>query len=96
MSKKKKGKKAKKEKSIVLNLKLKKAKRNDFIQQVWGKKGKKNVPIYGTPYWMFNSKGEIENKNYILTEETDMKSFKDYLMREQILTPKKTDVRRKK
>tara|TARA_B100000953_G_scaffold300250_1_gene304414 strand:+ start:8296 stop:8481 length:186 start_codon:yes stop_codon:yes gene_type:complete len=41
----------------------------------------------GLPYWMINSKGEIENRNYILSDQTDAEEFGDYMKRGQILIP---------
>jgi hypothetical protein len=38
---------------------------------------------------MYNSKGEIENDFYILDEDTDMSAFSEYLVRQQILIPKR-------
>lgn len=61
----------------------------DRYEKIPGKDKKKKVwkPRVGLPYWMFNSKGEIENKNYLLTEDTDFAEFSNYLVREQILVP---------
>lgn len=74
-------------------MQLKQASRKDFLEHAgYTKKGSKNVkkwkPFYGVPYWMFNSKGVVEPKPYIFTENTDMDEFADYLNREQILISK--------
>lgn len=83
MSKKKK----KKVKKITHEIKLKIAIPMDLVELDGYKKGggKKWKPRTGFPYWMFNSKGKIENKNYILDEHTDFKELANYLSREQIL-----------
>jgi hypothetical protein len=85
-------KKVKKVKSLNHNIKLRVAKKIDFLEldkyeTVPGKNKKKKVwkMIKGYPYWMFNSKGEIENNNYILDENTDLDEFNNYLVRQQIL-----------
>ena len=86
---KKKSKKVKKSKLHSKNLNLIIAKKQDFLQvikykgntKVWG-------IIHGVPYWMINSKGEIENRNYILDENTDLNKFAEYVLREQILITK--------
>ena len=90
--KKSKAKKEKKVKKIKAKINLRVAKRDDFMQidkyvKKSNKQTKKFKPIYGKPYWMFNSKGVIENKPYILTEDTNFVDFADYLNREQILIP---------
>jgi hypothetical protein len=77
---------------LTVKLKLKKAKRQDFMKLMGHKEsgGKKWGALYGVPYWLINSKGIIEKDNYIFTEHTDMKSFSNYLVREQVLIIKKT------
>lgn len=88
--KKKSKKKGKKAKKINHKIDLRIAKMMDFLEvdQYKVKKGK-NVKSWkvmnGIPYWLYNSKKEIENKNYILNENTDLEDFRDYLNREQIL-----------
>lgn len=79
--------KKKKNKKIKHEIKLIIAAPKDLIELDSYKKGggKKWKPRMGFPYWMFNSKGKIENKNYILDEHTDLKELADYLSREQIL-----------
>lgn len=82
--------KAVKEKKINHNIKLRIAKSVDFLElDRYRNKGGKKIRVwkttFGIPYWLFNSKNEIENKNYILSENTDMEDFKIYLMNEQIL-----------
>jgi hypothetical protein len=87
-------KKAKKEKKIKIKtfpfeITLKLGRSADFIElDKYGADNKRIFkPRLGKPYWMFNSKGIIENKNYILDEHTDLEDFKIYLMNEQILIP---------
>lgn len=77
----------------TIKLKLKIAKTADLITldkyvMKKGKKTKKWKTRTGFPYWIMNSKGKIENKNYILNEHTDMKYFSELLVREQIYIPK--------
>jgi len=97
-TKSKKKKKQKKEKSsiekdsLVINhkIELKLAKKMDFLRlDKYVKKGNKNVKSwkmeFGIPYWLYNSKGKIENKNYILSDSTDLTDFSDYLNRNQVL-----------
>jgi hypothetical protein len=80
---------------MKIEIQLKKASKKDFVvyagqvQKVAanGDKytGAKYKPKYGMPYWLFNSKGEIEKQNYIFTENTDTNEFNEYLLREQVL-----------
>lgn len=67
-------------------IQLKKAIKGDFLEvERINPAGKKVWKlIYGMPYWMINSKGIIENKNYRTTEATNLKSFGEYLKNEQI------------
>jgi hypothetical protein len=89
----KKSKKEKKDKNILFEIKLKIAKKKDFLEiDRYEKRNGKQIKVYkqinGMPYWLINSKGDVENKNYILNEETDLKSFSNYLVRKQVLIPK--------
>ena len=88
MSKKK---KVIKQPKLEIVLKLKIATMDDVLEVVGYKPGKKGGKIKklrkGMPYWMINSKGKIENKNYVLTEATDSQDFGVYLLKEQILIP---------
>ena len=95
-SKKAKNKKPKKEKVRKVKIKtfpfeitLRLGRSTDFIElDKYGPDNKRIFkPRLGKPYWMFNSKGDIENKNYILDEHTDLQDFKIYLIKEQILIP---------
>jgi len=83
-------KKKKKLKKISHQINLRIATKTDFLElekytQKKGKRIKKWKMITGFPYWLYNSKGKIENKNYILNENTDLSSFSDYLLRNQVL-----------
>lgn len=70
-------------------IKLKVAKKIDFLEVEKVVKGRKVWrAITGVPYWMLDSNGEIENKNYIFDDSTDFKTFSDYLNRKQILIPR--------
>ena len=64
---------------------LKKAVKEDFleVERMLGKKRIWKLAI-GIPYWMINSKGIIENKNYRTTEATNLKDFGEYLQNGQI------------
>lgn len=70
---------------ITYPLKLKKAVKDDFLEvkRILGKKRIWGL-IIGIPYWMINSRGYIENKNYRTTEATDLKDFGVYLKNGQI------------
>ena len=82
-------KKAKKKYKKELTLKI--AVKKDFLSFL-GRVKKKNKyePKYGVPYFLINSKGEVENNNYIFTEETNIEEFNNYLLHEQILIIKNT------
>lgn len=91
-SKKKKPKKEKKAKSKIFEhgIMLKIAKKQDFLEideyTTQDGKGRKSWKIIkGFPFWLINSKGQIENKNYILDKYTDLQTFSDWLVREQVL-----------
>lgn len=82
-----------KKKTIKVQLKLRAAKRDDFILfdkyvKESNQTVKKFKPNYGTPYWLLGKEG-ITNWPYILDEHTDMDGFKDYLNRKQIFIAKK-------
>lgn len=67
---------------------LEHARKADFVELV--KSGKK--PEYkirlGVPYWLLNSKGILEHKNYITNDTTSFKQLAEYFTRQQILTIK--------
>ena len=71
---------------MQVKIKLKEAVSKDFLEVDYIKPegGKAWKMTIGIPYWMKNSKGDIENKNYRTTEATDLKEFGDYLKRKQI------------
>jgi len=51
--------------------------------------GKKKFKLrHGVPYWLLNSKGQLENKNYVISEHTDAKELGVYLSNKQIFIPK--------
>jgi len=72
---------------MKVSIKLRVAAKKDFLEfkKHKAKKGKQYVFKTGVPYWMINSKGKVENHVYLTKKSTDLKSFADYLMREQIL-----------
>lgn len=75
----------------ILEIKLRVARKDDFLEldrYLEGGKKKWKLKI-GVPYWMINYAGDIENDPYILTEDTDKGNFADWLIREQILIPVK-------
>lgn len=65
------------------------AKKKDFLEiDSYLEGGKKKwKQKNGVPYWLINSKGIVENKNYILNEDTEKLSFATYLLNEQVLIP---------
>ena len=72
----------------VIKLKLKVATSKDFIQFSHFKADKKSRVFkmkVGHPFWLINSKGIIEEKNYCIKEDMDKDEFKILLMHEQIL-----------
>ena len=69
-----------------ITITLEPATKRDFIELV--KPGEYKVRL-GVPYWLYNSKGIIEHKNYITNHNTSFKQLADYFAREQILTIKK-------
>lgn len=87
--KKVKAKKSKKDSVFVHPLKLRIAKKVDFLELDYIKsdKSKKWKPYYGKAYWTRNSKKEIENRGYTFNEDTDLESFNTYLESKQILIP---------
>lgn len=74
----------------TIRLKLKVAKSKDLLELDGYKKGGAKVWKLrnGFPFWLINSKGKIENKNYILNEDTDPADIGNWLARQQILIPK--------
>ena len=71
-----------------IELKLKIAKQEDFIEFSHFKADKKSRVFkmkLGHPFWCINSKGIIEEKNYCIKEDMDKDEFKILLMHEQIL-----------
>lgn len=72
-------------KKVELELVL--ANKKDFVEFKSFKKegGKVYGMKYGVPYWMINSKGEIEQLPYRTHEEMNLVEFADYMQREQIL-----------
>lgn len=81
--------------NLKIEIQLKKATKKDFVKyagqvQKTDKFGKnymtnKYLPKYGMPYWLINSKGNVEKQNYIFTENTDTSEFGKYLIGEQVL-----------
>ena len=72
----------------VIRLKLKVATSKDFIQFSHFKADKKSRVFkmkIGHPFWLINSKGIIEEKNYCIKEDMDKTEFKILLMHEQVL-----------
>lgn len=89
----KKQKKSKKVKLFKKEIVLRLASKKDFLEvEKIEKRNGKDVKVWkireGIPYWCINSKGEIENKNYILDENTDLEHFNILLLREQVLVTK--------
>lgn len=94
---KKEKKKKKKEKELypvkikILEIKLRVARKDDFLElDKYLEGGKKKWKLRtGTPYWLINYAGDIENDPYILSDDTDKGNFADWLVREQVLIPVK-------
>lgn len=73
---------------MKLKIKLKIATRDDVLEIDTVKSNKKKVSWklrLRTPYWMINSRGKIENKNYVISETTNAKEFGSYIKKKQIL-----------
>jgi hypothetical protein len=71
-----------------IELKLKVATSKDFIEFSHFKADKKSRVFkmkIGYPFWLINSNGIIEEKNYCIKEDMDKDEFKILLMREQVL-----------
>ena len=64
------------------------ANKRDFLELVTSKPKPEYKVRLGVPYWLFNHKGEIEEKNYITNENTTFDKLKELFLREQILTIK--------
>lgn len=78
-------------KTRSLEIKLRIATKEDFLElDKYLEAGKKKWKmVTGVPYWLINSKDEIENEPYILNENTDKGDFANWLVREQVLIPLK-------
>lgn len=82
---------------LEISLKLRIAKKHDFLDvedSLPNGKTKWKMRL-GVPFWLINSKGNIENKNYILTENTDKFDFADWLNKEQVLIPRENEKQKK-
>lgn len=72
----------------VIELRLRKATKKDFVEFSHlkaDKKGKVYKMKYGVPFWLLNSKGEIERNNYRTHENMDVEEFKLLMVHEQVL-----------
>lgn len=72
----------------VIELRLRKATKKDFVEFSHlkaDKKGKVYKMKYGVPFWLINSKGEIERNNYRTHENMDVEEFKLLMIHEQVL-----------
>ena len=74
---------------IKITITLELANKRDFVDLVSLKPVKKYKIRIGVPYWLYNSKGEIEPNNYITSERTTFEELSNYFSRKQILTIKK-------
>ena len=68
-----------------ITIQLQHANKLDFLDLI--KKGEYKVRL-GVPFWLINSKGVIEPKNYITNENTTFNDLKEWFDRKQILTIK--------
>lgn len=73
--------------NITITLEL--ANKMDFLELVTSHPKPEYKIRIGVPYWLYNSKGIIEHKNYITSRNTSFKQLADYFARQQILTIKK-------
>lgn len=81
---------------VTISLTLAK-KKDFFVFSEWKDNGGKIFkPAFGLPYWLKNSKGEIEEYTYILTESTDLDSFAEYCEKKQVYISKEFKKWRKK
>ena len=97
MAKEKKKKKSKKKQSdikttdriITAEIRFKIAVKKDFLEVAKRlSDGKvKWKPMEGIPYWLINSKGEVDNKNLVFDSDTDLQQFGIWLVHEQVLIP---------
>ncbi len=77
----------------TIELKLRLAKREDFIKvtRINPDGTKKFGIIEGIPFWLYNSKGEIENRHYITRNDKDfLMDMATWITREQILIPEES------
>lgn len=74
--------------SFKITIELEHAKKQDFATLVRSKPKKEYVVRIGVPFWLFNSKGEIEPKNYITNESTTFFQLNQWFSNKQILTIK--------
>jgi hypothetical protein len=67
------------------------AEKDNFLElERYLEKGKKKWKLrFGLPYWLKDSKGEIENDPYILDEHTDTKEFAAWISKKRVLIPVK-------
>lgn len=82
------------EKQIFLevSIKLRKATSNDFrithTKSVEGLIETSYTPKFGQPYWVKSLKtGEVDNRNYQITEDTDWTEFRQYLRLDMVYVP---------
>lgn len=78
-------------KKYKVKIKLRVATKKDLIViDKYTQGGKKKWKLKeGIPFWLINSKGEIENKNYILSDDTDKEDLALWMLHEQLLIPDK-------
>lgn len=72
-----------------ITLELEHANKRDFAELITSDPKPEYKVRIGVPYWLFNHKGEIEQKNYITNENTTFSKLNEYFSRKQILTIKK-------
>jgi len=71
-----------------VELELEHASKKDFANVINSRKKEYQVRL-GVPFWLINSKGEIEKRNYITNESTTFSKLNEWFNSKQILTIKK-------
>ena len=74
-----------------ITIQLEHANKTNFVEVAEMKPEKVYKVRLGVPYWLYNSKGDIEPVNYITNVNTSFDELKIYFERKQILTIKKNE-----
>lgn len=81
-----------KEKLIEVPIKLRQAQGRDFKTEVFKREGdmvtKENAPRIGQPYWLRSTiEGRVDNKPYLISEETNWEELREYLKLGMVYIP---------